>query len=402
MIVAFTKDWDDVPTCTTHILREMGKREPVLWVGSIGTRKPSVGSAKDVRRIWRRVWRGLLPPEHKENHLYVLHPLLIPKARSGGAVALNRWLFRWYVWRFVRMARRRYRPLEGRNVPSSGAPIEYWCFVPNAVDLLPRRDVSERRGDKVVYYVADDWTAFHNLDGAWMKAKEDGLVQRSDVIFATSGILVEKLRKVCGSVGRSGDRLVVYMPHGVDHALFEKALDRSIALPPELREMSHPIIGFYGNLHPWVDFGLIEALAKARAVWNFVLIGEDYGAPASLKACANVYVLGRREHSMLVEYCRGFDVGMIPYDMGQARMESVNPVKTKELLSAGVPVVGSEVPALSGYGEDVLLCRSVEQWLAALEKQAAKDAAERAAISARMRGETWAAKVARIREMIHR
>ena len=388
MIVAFTKDWDDVPTCTTHILREMGKTEPVLWVGSIGTRKPSAGSAKDVRRIWRRLWRGVLPPAHKENHVYVLHPLLIPKATATWAVRVNRWIFRWYVSRFARMARR-------QNDEQS---IDYWCFVPNAVDLLPGRE----SGDRVVYYVADDWTAFHNLDGAWMAAKEASLVARADVVFATSCFLVDKLQRVCAGAGREEEDVVVHMAHGVDHALFAQALDKSVALPSELQGIPHPIIGFYGNLHPWVDFVLIEKLANARPAWHFVLIGEDYGAPESLKACANVFLLGRREHAVLVDYCRGFDAAMIPYDMRQGRMESVNPVKTKELLSAGVPVAASQVPALDGYGDDVLLCGGLEQWLNALEQQMAKDATERAAISERMRWETWEQKVREIRGIVER
>jgi hypothetical protein len=308
MIVAFTKDWDDVPTCTTHILREMGKTMPVLWVGSIGTRKPSAVSAKDASRLWRRVWRGLLPPEHKEHHLYVLHPILIPKATSGVAQWLNRLLFRWYVWRFVRVVQRmdgrarwvvpstlwRAR-LQGRTaVKSEAESITYWCFVPNAVDLLPERDVAAARGDKVVYYVADDWTAFHNLDGTWMKTKEDALVARADCIFATSVFLVEKLQRICAAFGRVGGDLVVHMPHGVDHALFAQALDKSVDVPTDLQGAPHPVIGFYGNLHPWVDFALIEELALARPAWSFVLIGEDYAVPDSLTACSNVYLVGRR------------------------------------------------------------------------------------------------------------
>jgi len=402
LIVAFTKDWDDVPTCTTHILREMARTEPVLWVGSIGTRKPSAGSAKDLRRIWRRIWRGMRPPEHKEHHLYVLHPLLVPKASSAWAQRLNRMMMRWYVTRFERLVRRldpstvlRPRPRKRMTGKLATGGIDYWCFVPNAVDLLPAQAVSAARGDQIVYYVADDWTAFHNLDGTWMKVREDALVQRADQIFATSVFLVDKLQRL----RPAGAAPVVHMSHGVDHALFAKALDDALPLPVELQMLPRPIIGFYGNLHPWVDFALIEKLAVARPAWSFVLIGEDYGAPATLTALDNVHLPGRRAHAQLVDYCRGFDVAIIPYDMTQARMESVNPVKTKELLSAGVPVVAAEVPALAGYGEDVLLCRTPQDWLAALERQLARSTTDRAAISARMRGETWQAKVARIREL---
>ena len=396
MIVAFTKDWDDVPTCTTHILREMGKTEPVLWVGSIGTRKPSAASAKDMRRIWDRVRRGVLPPEHKENHVYVLHPLLIPKASSPWARRCNRMIMRCYIRRFVRIARQ-----EGISDLRHHS-LDYWCFVPNAVDLLPEAHDAARHGDRIFYYVADDWTAFHNLDGAWMQAKETALVQRADAIFATSDFLVRKLQKACSSAGRLSDHLVIRMTHGVDHALFAGALDTSVVLPPALQGMAHPVIGFYGNLHPWVDFALIAQLAYARPAWNFVLIGEDYGVPESLRACENVHLIGRREHAVLVDYCRGFDAAIIPYDMQQERMESVNPVKTKELLSAGVPVVASEVPALADYGDDVLLCSGTEQWLAALEYQIAKDDAKRAAISERMQRETWEQKVREIREIVGR
>jgi hypothetical protein len=48
----------------------------------------------------------------------------------------------------------------------------------------------------------------------------------------------------------------------------------------------------------------------------------------------------------------------------------------------------------------VIMCRGLDAWLAALDRQVAKDAAERAAISGRMQDETWAAKVAWIRALL--
>lgn len=385
-IVAFTKDWGDVPTCTTHILKEMAKSMPVLWVCSIGTRKPKVGSLKDWRRLFVRIVNGFQRAVLKESQLRVLRPLLVPKAESRLSRWINRLLFRLYLW---------------REIPRSfKGTVECWCFVPNAVDLLPTGGNGPFAGNigrlasRTIYYCADDWTKFHNLDGAWMSAKEARLIKRADVVFATSRYLVDKFNAL-GADAASPP--VVYMPHGVDYAVFAKALDRQLPLPADLDGIAKPIIGFYGNLHAWVDFALIARLAHARPEWSFVLIGEIYADVTDLRRHANVHLLGRREHAVLPDYCRGFDAAIIPYDLSHARMESVNPVKAKELLAAGVPVVASPVPELAPYGDAVMLCEDDDEWLAALEHQRQRSESARAAISQRVKDEGWQRKVLAIR-----
>lgn len=388
-IVAFTKDWGDVPTCTTHILREMAKSIPVLWVCSIGTRKPRVGSLKDWRRLVHRIVTGFGKAILEENHLRVLRPILVPKAEWRFCRWLNRQLFRFYLWR--------EKPLSFRGM------IEYWCFVPNAVDLLPAREGETTHGSRVngacriIYYCADDWTKFHNLDGAWMSAKESRLIKCSDIVFATSRYLVDKFNALCNDAASAP---VVYMPHGVDYEAFSTALDRALPLPADLTGIARPIIGFYGNLHAWVDFALISRLAAARPNWAFVLIGEIYADVSILRCHRNIHLLGRREHSSLPDYCRGFDAAIIPYDLSHARMESVNPVKVKELLAAGVPVVASAVPELEQYGDDVMLCENDSSWFSALEHQLRLTAAARMLISQSVRNEGWNRKVLEIRDKI--
>ena len=428
MIVAFTKYWNDVPTCTTHILREMAKTMPVLWVSSIGTRKPSAASGKDFRRMLGRVLSGLKRAEWKENQLRVLKPILVPKAESAWAKWINRKVFAWYV------RRERKRVDSGKwgvgcggessvsdfsDQRSAFSSTEYWCFVPNAVDLLPRENrASGRRGEseqeetktgvRVIYYCADDWTQFHNLDGEWMAAKERELVERADAVFVTSRFLETKFsnhqpktsqRAPSLSTVYSPQSTILYMPHGVEYERFAEALDKTLAVPEDVAGLPKPVVGFYGNLHPWVDLGLVGKLAQRRPDLSFVLIGEIYTDVAHLTAMPNVHLLGRREHYVLHQYCRGFDVAIIPYDMAHPRMVSVNPVKTKELLAAGLPIVASAVPELMTYGDDVLTCSGVEEWCAALDRQLARR--DRAGISGRVQDESWTNKVALIRSIIN-
>jgi glycosyltransferase involved in cell wall biosynthesis len=385
VIIAFTKDWSDVPTCTTHILGKMAKTHPVLWVESIGTRKPSVRSSKDWVRILKRLTGILAPPVQQCDHLYVLRPLLIPKATGRVSRWLNQMVFRWYVWQFLQTKIKQPNPV-----------LEYWCFVPNAVDLLPSKSATNR----FVYYVADDWTAFHNLDGAWMRSKENCLLQKADCVFATSRFLVDKLNKERRQLPQlDAVRDVVYMPHGTDYELFSSALDQEKELPPSIVDIPRPIVGFYGNLHPWIDFALIQQLAEKRPNWSFVLIGEDYGVPQALHDLPNVFLLGRREHAQLPDYCRAFDVAMIPYDMRQVRMASVNPVKTKELLSAGVPVVAAHIPEIAGM-EGVMVCQNPSDWIPNIETQMQRSIGERKKLSESMRNEDWSQKVQEIRRIV--
>jgi glycosyltransferase involved in cell wall biosynthesis len=289
--------------------------------------------------------------------------------------------------------------------------LEYWCFVPNAVDLLPENNTADRRLEsffrvfrafrgsqspnprtRIIYYCADDWTQFHNLDGEWMAAKEQELIARADAVFVTSRFLERKLdceQKVTK---------IIYMPHGVEYDRFAMALDKTQPVPDDVAGLPKPVIGFYGNLHPWVDFDRVASLAIARPAYSFVLIGEPYVDVAALEASPNVYLLGRREHGVLHDYCRAFDVAIIPYDMSNPRMESVNPVKTKELLAAGVPVVASDVPELRNYGDNVITCTTPYEWLAALDRQVART--DHVAISESVSEESWENKVEAIRGIV--
>ena len=67
-------------------------------------------------------------------------------------------------------------------------------------------------------------------------------------------------------------------PHGVDHALFARALDRRGRCPGRTsRRCRGPRIGFYGTLRDWVDLELVAAVARARPPWSIVLIGQQLG-----------------------------------------------------------------------------------------------------------------------------
>jgi glycosyltransferase involved in cell wall biosynthesis len=377
-IIAFTKDWNDVPTCTTHILREMGKTMPVLWINSIGMRRPQLSSGKDIRRIFRKLAGAMRSAELKENQLRVLAPLALPKAETQTVRTLNRWLLRTGVQRALRTM--------------GDGPLEVWSFVPNAVDYIDAFGKA-----KVIYYGVDDWSKFPGIDREWVLRCEQRFLDRADVLFVSSRVLEDRWRAVAGN-------RVHYMPHGVWHAKFAAALSHDLPIPTDLEQIRQsgqqsPVIGFYGNLYDWIDFELVDQLAAARPGWSFVMIGPERCDLSRWRQRPNVHFLGRREPEQLPAYCKGFDAAIIPYKLTDPRMESVNPIKLRELLAAGVPVVAADIPEVRGISQYVRTARSTEDYLTGLETFLTGNF-NRAAISEERRTDDWPERVREIRRIV--
>jgi glycosyltransferase involved in cell wall biosynthesis len=229
---------------------------------------------------------------------------------------------------------------------------------------------------------------FSYLDRDKTVAQERELLGKVDAVFAINHALAEAKRALNPSTFVS--------PHGVDHALFARALDPATQVPADLEAIARPRLGFYGTLQDWVDYELIAHVARSRPSWQIVLIGQQLAEIGPIRGLANVHLLGQKKHDELPGYCKGFDLGMIPYRIDE-RMTFVNPLKLREYLSAGLPVVSTPVPEVQRYADKVRVAATPEQFVAACEQALHEGgASERAARSAAMQGETWAARVAQV------
>lgn len=374
-IVAFAKDWHEDPTSNHHVLRELAKTRRVLWLNSLATRTPKLSSARDLGKIRRKLGEFAQGPQNVENDLWVTTPLVLPLPHSAAARAINRQLLR----ATIRALRLR---LGIRD-------FQLWTFLPNTADY-----VGTLGEQLAVYYCVDEWSMFSYLDRTATQTAERRLLERVDATFAINHALAEAKREVC--------RTTYVSPHGVDHALFARALDPATEVPAELAALPGPRIGFYGTLQTWVDLELIAAIARARPRWSIALIGQQLADVSPIAELPNVHLLGQRRHDQLPAYCKGFDVGIIPYSIDE-RMKFVNPLKLREYLSAGLPVVSTAVPEVERYAHapGVHVATGAEPFVAAIERALGEgDPAARAARSAAMAAETWSARVAEVARAI--
>src|SRR5262249_2078386 len=112
----------------------------------------------------------------------------------------------------------------------------------------------------------------------------------------------------------------------------------------------------------------------------------------SLRALPNVRLIGQKRYEDLPAYCRAFDVGIIPFRIDELTVRA-NPLKLREYLAAGLPVVSSDLPEVRKYAGLVRLAAGPEGFVDAIEGLLAErtEARARARVEA-MRQESWEAR----------
>jgi glycosyltransferase involved in cell wall biosynthesis len=365
-------DWNsELLTNEQHLLVRMARANRILFVESLGLRRPQV-AGRDLRRMARRLARGVAPPRAVDG-LHVLSPLVLPLHGSAIARRANGLIL-------PRLVRGAIRRLDMRD-------IVLWSFVPQAEVLL-----DALRPARVLYYIDDDHAAKKGIDAESFRAAEQRFARRADAVMASAPELAQRMRLLNDNVH--------YAPNVADTALFATALEPG-PVDTAVAALPGPRIVFTGAIVAnKLDLALIAELAAARPDWSFAFVGPvgpgDPGTDvSSLRGIHNVHLLGHRPYERLPDVLRASDAAIMPYRT-DGEMRSVFPMKTYEYLAAGLPVVATRLPALA----DVSLIEMVgtgAQMAAALEAELAADTDERRrARSAAAQPHSWEARIQEI------
>jgi GT2 family glycosyltransferase len=207
---------------------------------------------------------------------------------------------------------------------------------------------------KIVYDCIDEHGGFSTNSSAMVK-QEQTLVERADLVVATSRALFDKVRR------RSRRSLLLPNAGDVDHFSSPRGFR-------PLGDLAGPVIGYYGAISDWFDVEMVRYAASSRPEWQFVLIGDTHGADVSaLQKLDNIHLIGEQPYAALPGYLHRFDVACIPFLLTPLTA-ATNPVKFYEYLSAGKPVVAVELPDLEAVREYYYPVRSKEEFVVRLEE----------------------------------
>lgn len=363
-IICLANNYFFDPTSKHHVMRELSKSNNVLWINWHASRRPSL-NRRDFSSIVEKLKQFRNGLVQVGERFWVLTPLVVPLPSSALARRLNRGLLKLQT-------RQALRRMPGRR--------QLWSFT---ADIGPL--VGSFGEERVIYYCVDEFAAFSGYDVETTRRLDRELCEMADLVITTSQALYQSKSAYNPNT--------IFVPHGVLYDHFAQALRPEFPVASELRDLPRPIIGYYGLVQDWQDLDLLAEVARRRPQWSVVLVGKVQTDIERFRQIPNLRFLGQRPHAQLPHYSRGFDVATIPHKINELT-RNMNPIKLREYLAAGLPVVSTPLPEVKVYEPEVRLAAGVDAWLAALEQAVADRSPEKdRQRSALVASEGWAVRV---------
>lgn len=372
-MLVFGEDWGSHPSSTQHLMKHLISEQEILWVNSLGLRRPKM-NVRDVQRLWRKL-ASILQSSFMEKHSIalndeinpsIIHPCTVPWPGNKAVGLLNEKLLLKRLLPFVKSSAR--------------API-LWTSLPTAVSVIGK--LGERAS---VYYCGDDFSALAGVDHKPIAEMENELARKCTLIVTASEKLAEKFPT----------EKTFVLPHGVDTNLFGTPAQRANDLP------EGPVAGFYGSLADWLDQTLLIEIARTLPHWKFVLIGPIACDIKSLLNEPNIHWLGVKPHSELPRYSQHWDVSLLPFKRNQ-QIEACNPLKLREYMAAGSPIVTTGFPAVDAYKELITVANDASSFVKALsqiDKSPPTTAHDKQAMQLRVSSESWGNRASELKELL--
>lgn len=371
-------NWDaELWTNSQHLMSRLARKNRVLFVESLGLRRPKA-RWRDLYRIGDRVRNWSRGIRRVSDNLHVYSPLVIPLYNRPWVRRLNYWILRTSLGRIART--RGFRD-----------PI-LWTFLPTSSDLVGHLGESLS-----IYHCVDEYGANPGVPAREIQEMERSLLGKSDLVFTTSKSLYEGKRRY--------NENTFYLPNVADADHFMKAADPATPVPAAIRDLPRPVIGFVGALSDYkVDFRLLMHVARTRPGWTLAMVGPVWPGTRrdeveELEALPNVRFFGARPYADLPGYLKGFDVCIIPFAVNETTV-NVFPMKFHEYLATGKPVVVTDLPSVAEFREHCRTPSTPDEFVRAIDESLEEGGAGAEGRIAVARRNTWEIRLEQVARII--
>lgn len=336
--IVFSDDWGRHPSSCQHIFKRIAQKNRVLWVNTIGMRLPRL-SWQDLRRITQKLVSWSKPEKKENNNVIIYSPFMTPFSH----IRFFRWLNNRLLAKCIKKQLKKHSFQDAILVTT----------VPNVSDLIGK--LGEK---KSVYYCVDEFSKWPGMLKETLSKMEEELLERVDLILTTSFELFKS---------KKSSRCPTYMlSHGVDVEHFRKCSLRETDVPFEIQRIKKPIIGYFGLFDERIDLGILKYISSVHSDWSIVILGKVIANTDGLRDFTNIYFLGSVDYDVVPNYAKAFDVCILPYLINELTL-NINPLKLKEYLAIGKPIVTTSLPEAERYADVIKIANSKEDFVRAIE-----------------------------------
>ncbi len=371
-LLVFADDWGRHPSSCQHLVQRLLASHRVWWVNTIGMRPPRLDAAT-LRRGWEKLRQWSRPARRDtpatETNLTIVNPKMWPWFRRRH----DRWINQ-------RLLTRSLGPVVAA-MPGQRVAI---TTIPVVADLVGRLEVN-----RWVYYCVDDFTVWPGLDHRAIERLERELVGKVDAIVAASPSLQAALERQ--------RRDVRLLTHGVDLDFWQMAAAPSAG---PLASYARPRVVFWGVVDRRLDTAFVRRLAETMAEGQIVLLGPAQDPDPAMLSLPQVVHAPALPLAALPSVAAQADVLVMPYrDLPVTR--AMQPLKLKEYLATGKPVVASDLPATRPWQDCLDVARSPDEFAGLVcDRLRTGPTAEQLSARRRLASESWAAKAEEFRQFV--
>jgi glycosyltransferase involved in cell wall biosynthesis len=269
-------------------------------------------------------------------------------------------------------------------------PLLWVACPPGATSLDQIRPVA------TVYQRTDRFEDFPYVDREVIAGYDRTLKDAADLTLFCSRLLYDAERERC--------RNALFVDHGVDYDRFAAVgLDPTSEpadLPADIRGLPRPRAGFVGGIDAHTfDPPLFEKVVALLPDVHFVMVGACSLSQGWLADQPNVTFLGQKPYDDVPGYMAGCDVLLMPWNRSDW-IKACNPIKLKEYLATGKPVVSAPYDELLRTWKDYVTVADGADEFAAAIRAALASAPDAERRRERVRRETWTAKANQVLERL--